>query len=187
MSTANTLLALLEPEAQHGYTLKQRYDAYFALRRPLAFGQVYATLGRLERDGLAELAEVEPGAGPERRLYRITADGVTRVDEWVLTPQPPQEYAASSLHARVTIALLSGRDADRVLADQRALHLVRMRELLQQRRSATGSEGRQRLAVHDLTRPVAGGQCAAASGPAGPGPGSRGRRVARRSSSGPGT
>ncbi|CCH71915.1 PadR family transcriptional regulator [Nostocoides australiense] len=114
---------------------------------------MYATLGRLERDGLAELAEVEPGAGPERRLYRITADGVTRVDEWVLTPQPPQEYAASSLHARVTIALLSGRDADRVLADQRALHLVRMRELLQQRRSATGREGRQRLAVHDLTRP----------------------------------
>ncbi|CCH71916.1 hypothetical protein BN11_120019 [Nostocoides australiense Ben110] len=39
MSTANTLLALLEPEAQHGYTLKQRYDAYFALRRPLAFGR----------------------------------------------------------------------------------------------------------------------------------------------------
>lgn len=61
MSTATTLLALLEPEPAHGYTLKQKFDTWFAQRRPLAFGQVYATLGRLERDGLAAMVGVDPG------------------------------------------------------------------------------------------------------------------------------
>ena len=42
----------------------------------------------------------------------ITADGVARVDAWVHTPQPPDLFATSTLFARVTVALLSGRPAD---------------------------------------------------------------------------
>ena len=72
MSTSTTLLALLEAEPTHGYTLKREYDVWFAQRRPLAFGQVYATLARLERDGLAEEIAVEAGDGPDRRRYQIT-------------------------------------------------------------------------------------------------------------------
>jgi len=40
----------------------------------------------------------------------------------------------------VTVALLSGRPADRVLATQREAHLERMRDLQQQRRGAVGAE-----------------------------------------------
>lgn len=140
MSTSTTLLALLEPEPSHGYTLKHRYDAWFARRRPLAFGQVYATLGRLERDGLAELLDVEPGAGPERRRYRITPEGVSTVDEWVFAPEDPEIFATSTLYARVTVALLSGRRAEEVLSAQRETHLRRMRALQHQRRTAAGAD-----------------------------------------------
>src|SRR5450759_4655396 len=45
MSTAHALLGLLEPAPRHGYALKRMFDRYFAPDRPLAFGQVYATLG----------------------------------------------------------------------------------------------------------------------------------------------
>lgn len=140
MSTSATLLALLEDGPAHGYTLKQKHDTWFGQKRPLAFGQVYASLSRFARDGLAELVDVEAGDGPDRRRYRITPDGVTAVDDWVLTPQTPDLFATSTLFARVTVALLSGRPAEQVLAGQREAHLGRMRDLQRRRRTATGAE-----------------------------------------------
>jgi hypothetical protein len=47
------LLGLLDREPSHGYDLKRDYDTYFGRGRPLPFGQVYATLARLARDGMA--------------------------------------------------------------------------------------------------------------------------------------
>lgn len=140
VSTSTTLLALLGMEPAHGYTLKLRYDEWFAQKRPLAFGQVYATLGRFERDGLAEMVDVEAGDGPDRRRYQITPEGVTTVDRWVFDAQHPDLFATSTLYARVTVALLSGRPADRVLRGQREAHLDRMRELQRRRRDATGAD-----------------------------------------------
>ncbi len=138
MSTSRTLLALLERSPAHGYTLKQQYDTWFGQRRPLAFGQVYASLARFERDGYAEMVDVEAGEGPERRLYRITPEGVSVVDEWVLSPDDPRAFATSALFTRVTVALLSSRSASEVLAAQRETHLGRMRELQRRRREASG-------------------------------------------------
>jgi DNA-binding PadR family transcriptional regulator len=137
MSAALPLLALLEQEPAHGYTLKQRYDDRFSRTRPLAFGQVYAALSRFETKGWAEVAEVEVGDGPERKRYRITEDGVEAITEWVYTPQQPTEFAMSNLYTRVSVALTSGRSAAEVLDRQRVQHLARMRELTQERKSAT--------------------------------------------------
>jgi len=77
MSVPLTLLGLLEREPSHGYDLKRDYDAYFGRGKPLPFGQVYATLGRLARDGKVAAGEAEPGAGPDRKRYVITEAGVT--------------------------------------------------------------------------------------------------------------
>jgi DNA-binding PadR family transcriptional regulator len=140
MSTSETLLALLERGPAHGYTLKRIYDDRFARTRPLAFGQVYASLARFERHGWAEVLGVEPGAGPERKRYQITSEGVTTVDNWVYTPQQPVEFGRSTLFARVSMALMSGRSAQEVLAGQRATHLSRMRELTALRRTANPAE-----------------------------------------------
>jgi len=140
MGTSEALLALLEPVPAHGYTLKREYDRWFGRKRPLAFGQVYSTLARLERKGFVIQNQVEAGQGPERRVYEITPDGVTTLDTWVATPQTPDLFATSSLYARLTVALLSGRDAHHVLARQREVHLERMRELQMLRRGASGPD-----------------------------------------------
>jgi DNA-binding PadR family transcriptional regulator len=140
MSTTEALLSLLEPEPAHGYTLKHQYDRWFGRNRQLAFGQVYSTLSRLERNGLVAQSQVELGQGPERRLYEITPEGVTRLDDWVVAPQSPDLFATSSLYARLTVALLSGRDTSQVLAAQREVHLGRMRELQVLRRAAEGPD-----------------------------------------------
>lgn len=136
MSTAHALLGLLERGPAYGYTLKRDYDARFGQDKPLAFGQVYASLARFERHGWADVLEVEAGDGPDRKRYRITPEGVTVVGDWVYEPQRPGVFAASTLFARVSVALLSGRDAARVLGSQRDSYLVRIRELTKARKDA---------------------------------------------------
>jgi DNA-binding PadR family transcriptional regulator len=140
MSVSRTLLGLLETEPAHGYTLKRRYDRHFSRVKPLAFGQVYASLARFERDGFATVSGTEGGEGPDRTLYAITAEGVTSLDVWIEEPEPPTTYATSTLFTKVTLALLSGRDAGRVLDKQRVVHLERMRELTRARRQAPTAE-----------------------------------------------
>src|SRR5208282_2579175 len=70
MSVPMALLGLLDREPSHGYDLKRDYDTYFGRGRPLPYGQVYATLSRLARDGKAIVGEAEPGARPADRSVR---------------------------------------------------------------------------------------------------------------------
>jgi len=137
MSNSPTLLALLESGPAHGYTLKHRYDETFARSKPLAFGQVYASLARFERHGWAEVVEIEAGEGPDRKRYAITPDGVAVVEGWVYDAEPPDSFADSQLLAKVSVALLSGRPPQTVLTNQRQAHLERMRQLSSERRDTT--------------------------------------------------
>ena len=136
MSVPLTLLGLLEREPSHGYDLKRDYDALFGRGKPLPFGQVYSTLGRLARDGKVVAGDAEPGAGPDRTRYVITDLGVTEVAAWLTEPVEPEPHLQSVLFAKVVIALLLGRPAEQYLDTQRAAHMQRMRELTDMRRQA---------------------------------------------------
>jgi DNA-binding PadR family transcriptional regulator len=136
MNIPGALLGLLEREPSHGYELKRAYDGYFGADRPLPFGQVYATLGRLERDGRVTVTGTEPGGGPERKRYAITPDGVTALEGWLAKPEAPEPHLQPVLFTKVVLALLSGRPAGRYLDAQRAAHLSRMREITARRRGA---------------------------------------------------
>ena len=137
MSVPLTLLGLLEREPTHGYDLKRDYDAYFGRDKPLPFGQVYATLSRLTRDGKAVAGEAEPGAGPDRKRYVITELGAADVDAWLSEPVMPEPHLQTVLFAKVVLSLMLGRSAEHYLDIQRSAHLQRMRELTEIRRTAT--------------------------------------------------
>lgn len=134
MSVPLTLLGLLEREPSHGYDLKRDYDAYFGRGKPLPFGQVYATLGRLARDGKV-VSEVEPGGGPDRKRYIITDQGVTEVEAWLAEPVAAEPHLQTVLFTKVVLALMLGRPAEHYLDTQRAEHLRRMRELTEIKRT----------------------------------------------------
>jgi DNA-binding PadR family transcriptional regulator len=134
MSVPLTLLGLLERGPSHGYDLKRDYDVHFGQGRPLRYSQVYATLSRLARDGKAVAGPVEQGAGPERRRYIITDEGVADVEKWLAEPVAPEPDLQSELFTKVVLALMLGRPADGYLDAQRAAHLQRMRELTEFKR-----------------------------------------------------
>jgi DNA-binding PadR family transcriptional regulator len=136
MSVPFALLGLLEQQPSHGYDLKRNYDAYFGKTRPVPFGQVYATLSRLVRDGRAEAGEIEPGYGPDRKRYAITTQGAADLDAWLRQPEPPEPHLQTVLAVKVILALLLARPAEEYLDAQRAAHLSRMRELTALRRDS---------------------------------------------------
>jgi DNA-binding PadR family transcriptional regulator len=148
VSVPLTLLGLLEREPRHGYDLKRDYDAYFGRGRPLPFGQVYATLGRLARDGKVVISEVGPGEGPDRKRYVITELGATEVETWLTEPVEPEPHLQTVLFAKVVLALMLGRPAEEYLDTQRTAHLQRMRELTEIKR--TGGLVNALLADHGL-------------------------------------
>jgi DNA-binding PadR family transcriptional regulator len=148
VSISHALLGLLEGGPRHGYDLKHAYDERFATARPLHYGQVYATLSRLLRNGLVVVTGVEAGGGPDRKRYAITDAGVTDVERWLRTPEKPEPYLQSTLFTKVVLALLSDRNAEDVLDAQRAAHLAAMREL--NRRKAGGDLADALICDHAL-------------------------------------
>jgi DNA-binding PadR family transcriptional regulator len=148
MSIAKTFLGLLEDGPSHGYDLKREYDSRFGRDRPVAYGQVYATLSRLLKHGLVTIEAIEPGGGPERKRYAITPDGVADIEAWLAEPEKPDLHLQTTLYAKVVLALRSGRSAADILDRQRAEHLVLMRELT--RRKASGDLAEQLLCDHAL-------------------------------------
>ncbi|MDT0319641.1 PadR family transcriptional regulator [Streptomyces millisiae] len=128
---ANVLLGLLTAGPQHGYELKKAYDARLPRARPLAFGQVYGTLGRLQRDGLVAEAGHDREGGPDRTLFELTDAGRESLAAWLGTVEPPAPDAANPLLAKVVVALVAeGHErAHAYLLAQRAAHTARLREL----------------------------------------------------------
>ncbi len=143
MSTAHVLLGLLSGGARHGYDLKRAHDARMPQAKPLAFGQVYSTLARLERDGLVRSVGQDQAGGPERTSFSLTPRGRTALTEWLAEVEPPMPYVTNALFAKVLVALLtSGESTARdYLARQRSAHAGRIRELTKTKLDPAGSVG----------------------------------------------
>lgn len=130
MSLSHVVLGLLAGGDRHGYDLKRQYDTRFPAARPLAPAQVYATLERLQRDGLVQPGSVERAGGPDRTVYAMTPAGRSELDRWLEDVEPPAPFVTNPLSTKVTLALLVADDATATdyLRRQREAHLDRMRE-----------------------------------------------------------
>ncbi len=83
----NAILALLADQPGHGYDLKGRLESQFGAAWPVVnIGQVYATLGRLERDELVSSEAVAQGHRPEKRVYHVTEAGRDELRQWLSAP-----------------------------------------------------------------------------------------------------
>jgi DNA-binding PadR family transcriptional regulator len=150
MATNEVVLALLRNGPAHGYDLKRDHDAWFPDSRPLAFGQVYATLGRLAGAGLVEVLETRVEGGPERTVYALSERGEQKLSEWLGEPAGPAASNADEIVRKTVAALRTGDDPGGFLARQRAAHLRRMHELTngQPERDPAARLARDHLVAH---------------------------------------
>jgi DNA-binding PadR family transcriptional regulator len=84
MSVGMSLLAILDDGPSYGLQLKTEFEARTAGVWPLNVGQVYTTLGRLQRDGLVESGGAGEAEG--QKVYAITADGRRHLARWFEAP-----------------------------------------------------------------------------------------------------
>jgi DNA-binding PadR family transcriptional regulator len=123
-------LALLASGPAHGYELKRRHDALFASGwGPINIGQIYVTLGRLERDGLVAHRTVQQPGRSDRKVYELTELGRKALDTWLDEP-PEVPLPKSDLLLRlVGAALVGATDPAAVLGAHRQRCLQALHDL----------------------------------------------------------
>jgi DNA-binding PadR family transcriptional regulator len=127
VSVRHTLLALLSEGPKPGLQLREEFGARTGEVWPLNAGQLYATLGRLERDGLVE-SDGTPAAGPHKE-FRITAAGSGELAAWLRTLPDLASAPHGQMAAKVLAALqVPGTDVREVVQG----HRRSLMELMQQ-------------------------------------------------------
>ena len=131
------VLAMLAKEPSQGYQLRARMnDALGPLGEALNAGQVYVTLGRLEKAGFVAVEETPESTAPsdrDRKVYVLTAAGQQRVAEWLAEVSWPKPDLAE-LHLKLIAAAAAG------LADPIGIVDAQRRELLRRLRDAQRAE-----------------------------------------------
>ncbi len=149
MSIKHSLLALLQDGAMYGAQLRQEFEHRTGGTWPLNVGQVYTTLGRLERDGLVESAG---GADDEGRIaYQLTDAGRREVQQWWSVPvgreQTPRNELAIKLALAVTLPVV---DVQRIVQTQRTATMTHLRDLTRLKRGADGEDLAWELVLESL-------------------------------------
>jgi DNA-binding PadR family transcriptional regulator len=102
MSIRHSLLALLSEGPKYGFQLRQEFETSTGEVWPLNVGQVYTTLQRLERDGMAQSDDVEDDE--RQRNFRITKEGSEELARWLRTPPDLSEPPRDELVIKVLVA-----------------------------------------------------------------------------------
>jgi DNA-binding PadR family transcriptional regulator len=124
------LLGLLSERPRHGYDLKSGFEELLGGAWPLNIGQVYSTLGRLERDGLVSVERVEQAPMPDRKVYSLTIDGKTELERWLRAPSDGVLPLKDELFVKVLVGTrVDGGNPNELIAIERARALQTMSEL----------------------------------------------------------
>jgi DNA-binding PadR family transcriptional regulator len=102
MSIRYGLLALLERGPRYGSQLRSEFETRTGATWPLNIGQVYTTLGRLERDGLI-VPEGERDA--KQQLYAITEEGRRDLADWYARPVDRTQPSRDELAIKLAMAV----------------------------------------------------------------------------------
>lgn len=149
MSIKHSLLALLQDGARYGAQLRQEFEHRTGGTWPLNVGQVYTTLGRLERDGLVE----STGAADEegRIAYRLTDAGRDEVQRWWAVPVGREQTPRNELAIKLALAVtLPGVDVQRIVQTQRTATMTHLRDLTRLKRGADGEDLAWELVLESL-------------------------------------
>ncbi|GBE24766.1 transcriptional regulator PadR-like family protein [bacterium BMS3Bbin02] len=121
MSIRHALLALLAEGPKYGLQLREEFESRTGEVWPLNVGQVYATLQRLERDGL--IAPDGPHDTREKS-YRLLAEGRAELQEWLESPSTVGHPRRNDLVVRILVAV-TVPDVDVIAVIQRhRRHLI---------------------------------------------------------------
>jgi len=117
MSVKLSLLAILDQGPCYGNQIRAEFERRTAGTWPLNVGQVYTTLDRLERDGLATRL---PGNEVGQVLYEITDEGRAVARDWLATSVDQRTVPRDEFVVKLALAMtLPGADPAALIRAQR--------------------------------------------------------------------
>ena len=126
------ILGVLAKGSAHGYELKAAIEGLFGDAWPsINIGQIYTTLGRLERDGLVAGRQVAQANRPDKKVYDLTTEGRTELGDWLRTPSAGPRLRDDLFTKVILAASLGVDDGDltRLIDRQRRALLQSLRDL----------------------------------------------------------
>jgi len=118
-----TVLALLREKPAHGFAIAQltapggELGRIWRIPRPV----VYRSIGRLVEAGLITPESVEPGSGPQRTIYAVTAAGRREAEQWLGLPVEHVRDIRSHLLIKLALLHRAGWDPAGLLERQREI------------------------------------------------------------------
>jgi DNA-binding PadR family transcriptional regulator len=91
-------------------------------------GQIYTTLGRLERDGLV-VGQAVPGDSRGKRVYELTDAGRATLAAWIEQPVPGRRLKDEFFMKLVVVAASRLAEPRQLLEGQRREYLQTLRDL----------------------------------------------------------
>nr|BFD87736.1 PadR family transcriptional regulator [Streptomyces sp. Xyl84] len=124
------LLALLARGPAHGYELKQDLEQLLGSAYPQPnVGQIYVTLGRLEKTGLIQGEQVEQSSRPNKKIYHLTDAGRDELRTWFAEPED-EPRVRDEFFMKLVLAPQTGlADQIALINQQRRQYLNTMRQL----------------------------------------------------------
>ncbi|MBN1440567.1 MAG: PadR family transcriptional regulator [Anaerolineales bacterium] len=123
------LLGLLARDPKHGYDLKNGLEQALGGHWEINFGQIYSTLGRMERDKLVEVA-AEDQDGRGKKTYQITLEGRQEFAAWIEAPVEKPRQFRDEFFIKLVVGRLAGiPDPAGIIDRQRQAYLTQLRDL----------------------------------------------------------
>src|ERR1700689_2351070 len=133
------MLALLTEGPKYGLRLREEFEARTGEVWPLNVGQVYATLQRLERDGLVE-SDGTSDEGP-RKAVLITPEGEQELARWLRRSPDLSSPPRDELVMKVLVALyVPAADVHAVIQAHRRYLVELMQQWTRIKADDTGSD-----------------------------------------------
>lgn len=135
MSIKAGLMALLSEGPKYGAQLRSEFESRTGGTWPLNVGQVYTTLGRLERDGLVT-QDAEPDEDG-KIAYHLTPAGHDEVASWWQTPVKRDATPRDELIIKLSLAVAAGSvDVQDIIHTQRVATMKHLRQLTKRKQTA---------------------------------------------------
>jgi DNA-binding PadR family transcriptional regulator len=116
------ILGLLSREDLSGYDLTQRMAGRVGYFWSARHSQIYPELARLEEGGYVRHSVVEQTERPDKKVYKITAEGLDALKEWVIRPPVPKPIRDEFTLKAYSVWLADKEEAARLFREEGLRH-----------------------------------------------------------------
>jgi DNA-binding PadR family transcriptional regulator len=116
------ILGLLSREELSGYDLTGRMKGRVGYFWSARHSQIYPELARLEEGGYVTHSVVEQQERPDKKVYRITTEGLAALKEWVVQPPEPKPSRDELVLKAYSIWLADPEEAARLFRGEESRH-----------------------------------------------------------------